>query len=147
MILQIQTNPVKLIRKTLWVIVKSLMRRQINSIIQMTTLVVIDRTPNPFGKSQTEHNKRFGRNDPLAKIAPIYPKLFVRPNYSLAKTSSFRQKYGSVDHQTLMMALILQKTVILMFKQVILQKTVISMFNQLRTRVNLKQKKILPKRP
>ena len=30
--------------------------------------LVIDRTPNPFGKSRTEPNRRFGRTEPSAKL-------------------------------------------------------------------------------
>ena len=36
--------------------------------INMSKWLVIDRTPNPFGKSRTEPNRRFGRTEPSAKL-------------------------------------------------------------------------------
>ena len=43
---------------------------------------MIDRTPNPFGKSRTEPNRRFGRTEPSAKLG--FPQK-VRP---LGRTGS-----------------------------------------------------------
>ena len=58
---------------------------------------MIDRTPNTFGKSRTEPNRRFGRTEPSAEIGPIYrTRSAVLAEHSSVGRTIVRQKNSSV---------------------------------------------------